>query len=326
MEKSTFNENVVRRQGVCKDFMFNKCKRENCKFNHVENVCFYFWKNGSCKFGNECTKSHDYKFNEGTFTEGIRRQGNKNNDNTNDKIKNNKNKDKYNRKRVKNTECFEPMDKDLVDLRVVLDLRSKNDKNLDFSLLTSRDVLLSPNLFSDFSEFEIYNRLVSEIKNCGISENELLKMWHGNNKIDGTHLIADDHLRWKEKCPTFNMIIQRLRDSFNMDIKSTRFNWYIDPKHWKPFHHDSSYINAERAKNQNFTVAVSFGATKDAAFEHAKTKTVISMPQRDGTVYSFTNDTNASWRHGILQDKIPQEFGRISVIAWGWIDNVKQIK
>jgi hypothetical protein len=299
-------------KNVCKDFMFNKCKRENCKFSHVENVCFYFWKNGSCKFDTACTKSHDYKFN-------IRLQGNKKNDN--------KNKDKYNMKRVKNTECFEPMDKDLVDLRVVLDLRSKNDKNIVFPLLTSRDVLLSPNLFSDFSEFEIYNRLVSEIKNCGISENELLKMWHGNNKIDGTHLIADDHLRWKEKCPTFNMIIQRLRDSFNMDIKSTRFNWYSDPKHWKPFHHDSSYINAERAKNQNFTVAVSFGATKDAAFEHSQTKTVISMPQPDGTVYSFTNDTNGIWRHGILQDKNPQNvyMGRISVIAWGWIDNVKQI-
>ena len=169
------------RKNICKDFMFNKCKRENCKFNHVENVCFYFWKNGLCKFGNECTKSHNYKSND------------KSNDKSNEK--NNKNKDKYNRKRVKNTECFVPMDKDLVDLRVVLDLRSKNDKNLDFSLLTSRDVLLSPNLFSDFSEFEIYNRLVSEIKNCGISENELLKMWHGNNKIDGTHLIADDHLR-----------------------------------------------------------------------------------------------------------------------------------
>ena len=47
---------------VCKDFMFKKCKRENCRFGHIENVCFYFWKNGSCKFGTECNKSHDFKY------------------------------------------------------------------------------------------------------------------------------------------------------------------------------------------------------------------------------------------------------------------------
>ena len=298
---------------VCKDFMFNKCKRENCKFNHIENVCFYFWKNGSCKFGVECKKSHEFIYN-------INKK-----DNVNNKNKIVKNKDKYNKKKVKNTECFVPMDKDLVDLRVVLDLRSNLNKNDSFPLLTSRDLLLSPNLFSDFSEFEIYNKLVSEIQNCGISENELLKMWHGNDKIDGTHLIADDHLNWKEHCPTFNMIIQRLKNSFKMDIKATRFNWYRDPKHWKAFHHDSSYINPNKALTQNFTVAISFGATKDAAFEHAKTKTVISSPQPDSTVYSFTNDTNGIWRHGILQDKREQELGRISIIAWGWIDNVKQI-
>jgi hypothetical protein len=121
------------------------------------------------------------------------------------------------------------------------------------------------------------------------------------------------------------MIIQRLKQVFKMDIKTTRFNWYRDPDHWKPFHHDSSFINPDKALTQNFTVAVSFGCTKDAAFEHAKTKTVISMPQQDGTVYSFTNDTNGIWRHGILQDKREQELGRISIIAWGWIDNVKQI-
>jgi hypothetical protein len=301
---------------ICKDFMFKKCKREKCKFNHIENVCFYFWKNGSCKFGNECTKSHDYKY----LTDPAKYTDNKIDNKT---IK--KNKDKYNKKKVKNTECFVPMDKDLVDLRVVLDLRNSNNKNDDLPLLTSRDLLLSPNLFSDFSEFEIYNRLVLEIQNCGISENELLKMWHGNNKIDGTHLIADDHLNWKEHCPTFNMIIQRLKNSFKMDIKATRFNWYRDPKHWKPFHHDSAAINPQKAKNQNFTVAISFGATRDAALEHAKTKTVISSPQPDSTIYAFSKDTNVIWRHGILQESKIQDLGRISIIVWGWVDNIKEI-
>lgn len=240
-----------------------------------------------------------------------------------------------------------------VDLRVVLDLRSMFIDNYrtrkpigslhnrydrgsgvsDFFLkhnqkipeLTNRDVLLSPTLFDDFDEYEIYNKLVSEIENCGIPEDQLLKMWHGNNKIEGTHLIADDHRKWKEHCPTFNMVVDRLRSSFNMDIKATRFNWYRNSDHWKPFHHDAAAVKPEKALTQNFTVAVSFGATKDAAFEHAKTKTVISMPQPDGTVYSFSKDTNVIWRHGILQDNIPQEKGRISIIAWGYIEDMKEM-
>ena len=40
---------------------------------------------------------------------------------------------------------------------------------------------------------------------------------------------------------------------------------------------------------------------RDAAFEHAKSKTVISMPQPNGTVYTFGKDVNILWRHGILQ-------------------------
>ena len=284
--------------GICKNFMYNKCNRDGtCRFLHPQNFCFHFWKNNTCKFGDNCKKSHELNAKMRPTIVVQRKK--------------------------RNTECFVPMTEP-VDLRVVLDLRSafKGEATPE---LTSRDVLLTPRLFDDFDRYEIYNKLVYEIENCGIPEEQLLKMWHGNNKIEGTHLIVDDHLKWKELCPTFNMVITRLKTVFNMDIKATRFNWYRDADHWKPFHHDSAAVNPEKAAAQNFTVAVSFGVTKDAAFEHAKTKTVVSMPQPDSTVYSFTNDTNGIWRHGILQDKTPHELGRISIIAWGWIDNIQQI-
>jgi hypothetical protein len=299
---------------ICQKFIHNKCTfNEDCKYLHDPNICFYFWKFNNCKFGNNCKKTHleihsQAQINVPDHQTSIKKQ-------TKHYIK---------RSNVKrNTICFEPMTNP-VDIRIVLDLRTSKDftEKIFMPKLTSRDVLLSPSLFDD--KENLYNKLVDEIKNCGISEDNLLKMWHGNNKIDGTHLIADDHKKWKDNCPTFNMIIERIKKAFCMDIKSTRFNWYRDPDHWKPFHHDSAFINEERALTQNFTVAISFGATKDAAFEHAKTKTVISIPQVNGTVYSFTNDTNAIWRHGILQDKIPQELGRISIIAWGWVDNIEQ--
>lgn len=305
------NNTVIK--GICKDFMFKKCKREHCKFNHIENVCFYFWKNGSCKYDVECKKSHEFRYT----LPSIDIVGKENNekDNLNNKIIKKKNKDKYNNKKVKNTECFIPMDKNLIDLRIVCDSNKDN-----FSIpITSKDLVLAPNVFSDYQPYEIYDKLLYEINNCGIPEQELFKMWHGNDKIDGTHFIVDDHLDWKEKCPTFKLVLERIAKYFKMNIKSTRFNYYKDTSQWKPFHHDAAAINPQKAKNQNFTVAVSFGETRDAALEHAKTKTVISSPQPDGCVYAFSNDTNVIWRHGILQESKVKQSGRISVIAWGKI-------
>lgn len=53
-----------------------------------------------------------------------------------------------------------------VDMRVVYDLGYEQLT----TPLTSRDVLLVPNLFSDYRPGEIYEQLVAEIKTCGVSE------------------------------------------------------------------------------------------------------------------------------------------------------------
>lgn len=324
---------------VCKDFMYRNCTRENCKFLHDSSVCFYYWKMGECNRGEKCERSHEFRDNrqfkinkiqttlelkDESNSENISNIKNKNkgkdNDKPHPKQKSKRNKDKYNKnKRKKNTECFEPMTRP-VDMRIVCDLGGSNDK---CSLqLTSRDVLLAPNVFNNFKTGELYNKLVEEIEMCGIEPEQLLKMWHGNDKIEGTHLIANDRTNWKEKCPTFNFIVNKLCEYFSMNVQATRFNWYKDTSQWKPFHHDAAAVKVDKAKVQNFTVAVSFGETRDAAFEHAETKTVISMPQPDGWIYAFSKDTNVIWRHGILQDNPVKQNGRISIICWGSIDNM----
>ena len=126
---------------------------------------------------------------------------------------------------------------EIVDPKVVVDPR----KNLNVL-----NVLIVADVQNNSMMYEIYNKLVSEIKNCGIPEEQLLKMWHGNDKIEGTHLIANDRSNWKERCPTFNMVISRLKDVFKMDIKATRLNWYRDPDHWKAFHFDASAVKSEK--------------------------------------------------------------------------------
>ena len=83
-----------------------------------------------------------------------------------------------------------------------------------------------------------------------------------------------------------------------------------------------SSLQEEKAQQSNLTVAVSFGLEREAAFEHAKTKTIVSMAAPNGSAYVFARDINVLWRHGILQmppEKRKDE-GRISVIAWGWVE------
>lgn len=234
-------------------------------------------------------------------------------------------KSKNQNRSIKNTVCFEPMNRP-VDLRIVYDLNSHYLK----TSLTDRDLLLVPNVFKDFNTFELYDKLVEEIQECNKIKPDLLKLWHGNDKIDGTHLIADDKLGWKNNAPTFNFILQRLQSYFNVDIKATRFNWYKDTNQWKPFHFDAAAFDPQKRKNQNITIALSFGCTRTTAFEFAEKnknnlQTTISIPISDGEIYAFTNTTNDIWRHGILQEKEFKDEGRISIIIWGWTTNVSEL-
>jgi hypothetical protein len=339
---------------VCRTFMRKKkCTRKGCTFVHDKQLCPLFWKSGECRFAAECRRNHfvtlpdpnakpleeeqaaaatpggeaaeKKKAKKPRQAKDKKPKEDNSKDATTDKEAAGKTKKKKKERRQatkKNTESFEPMTKP-VDLRITYDLGSKDDK---FSTpLTARDVVLVPNLFSDFKKGELYAKLMDELDNCGIPREELLKMWHGNNKIDGTHLIVDDHSSWKDKCPTFDLVTNRLKEFFSLDIKATRFNWYKDTSQWKPFHFDAAAVKPHIAAIQNFTVGISFGATRDAAFEHAKTKTVVSVPQPDGCVYAFSKDTNVIWRHGILQDVPVRQEGRISVIAWGWVDDMADV-
>ena len=177
--------------------------------------------------------------------------------------------------------------------------------------------MLVSHLFCPPSDLSLYKKLHHELESSGLTEHQIWSSWHGDS-----HLIANDRVEWKKHCPTFHFVLNKIRDFFNMDISATRLNWYRDSSEWKPFHHDAAAIKEEKAKQSNLTVAVSFGLEREAAFEHATTKTVISMPQPNGSVYVFARDINVVWRHGILQEppNKRKEEGRISVIAWGWVD------
>lgn len=222
--------------------------------------------------------------------------------------KNNKIEKEKSKYHIRNTTDFTP-NHDPVDMRIMVD--SAGDKYK--YEVSSKDIIIVKNIFD--SSLNIYQKLESEINNSGVEINNLWKSWHGD-----THFIADDHLNWKHKCPTFNMILDKISNFFDMKIKATRLNFYSDSLEWKPFHHDAAAVKQDKAASQNFTVAVSFGLTREVAFQHAKNGTIISFPAEDGSVYVFSKDVNIIWKHGIRQynpDNYKDE-GRFSIIAWGW--------
>jgi hypothetical protein len=281
----------------CRFYIQGKCNHgDSCKFVHDKEICRNYYLKGQCKHGDKCKFKHV-----------IDNISTKNNNSThvsnNDRNKHDKNHGKK-RHHPKNTENFNPSHKPS-DMVVHVGIPDQ---------YTVNDVIIYPNLIN---EPDMYDKLLGEMEKTGIDDTELWKLWHGDS-----HFIADDNLNYKEKVPTFGKIINRLEETFKMDVKSTRFNWYKDSEQWKPFHHDAAAVKEHIAKVQNFTVGISLGATREIAFENAKTKSTVSFVLPNGSAYAFSKDININWKHGIPQ--IPPEKknneGRISIIAWGYVN------
>ena len=265
----------------------------------MENKFCKFFKSGYCHHGDKC------KFLHLTIENNNQNQSNNNINNN----QHNKNK----RKHPKNTESFKPSFKN-PDMWIKFADTSKETYENPVHV---NDVIIAPKLFQ---EPDLYDKLLKELVDSGMQEQGLWKSWHGD-----THFIADDDLAWKDKCPTFNYVLNKLQKYFSIDIKSTRLNWYKDTNDWKPFHHDAAAIKPHIAKIQNMTVGISFGCTRDASFENSKTRTIISIPQEDGMAYTFSKNVNIEWKHGIPKVK-EEEFkdkGRISIIAWGYVPQIE---
>ncbi len=303
---------------VCRNYMAGNCPRKNCKFIHNPNLCIHYY-NGNCLHGDKCNFSHNplskvdtqSKENDGT-------QPNKDNK-TN---KTNKSNGKPNKsKKIINTECVTP-NYSPPEMRVLFEY-SKPKCELE---IQSNDVIVVPDIFNSPSDADIYDRLLKEVYATKFDKNKLIHEWH-----EGCHLIVDDHFDWKKDCPTFNYVIDKIKKYFNMDIKATRFNIMEDLKDHKFFHYDGAAIKPDIAKIQNFTIGVSFGYTRDIAFQvanHRDCRSVVSFPLPSGTTYGFAKDVNIDWRHGVPpirthQNYVPEpEHGRISIVAWGWVNQL----
>lgn len=112
--------------------------------------------------------------------------------------------------RIKNTENFKPSHKP-TDMRI---LTAHSGWKKYEREIQSRDVMIVHDLFCQPSDLSIYEKLLGEIKSSGIDQEDLWKLWHGDS-----HVIADDKKRWKDSCPTFHMVLDRIQEYFDMDIE-----------------------------------------------------------------------------------------------------------
>lgn len=231
------------------------------------------------------------------------------------------------------------------DMRILVGTRESKPTQLKHD-----DVLIVPDFFCPANNWDIYNTLVHEMRDLqkkGEKGSEWIS-WH-----EGAHLISKN----PTSSPTFQKILSDVAQYFSVaDLTSigTRFNWYRDSNDWKPFHHDSAAFNRDRAKRQNITIGVSFGASRELAFLNAKNDTRLYFPQTNGMLFryvgfvfpfamrycgltsiccSFGRDVNIKWKHGVnfcaeevqrLQEKEYAGYlahdvtlGRISIILWG---------
>ena len=289
---------------ICKYYISGNCKNKDCKFKHINGVCRnYFY--GECTNPN-CQYSHIYKYKIKNDNSQIKNYNIQENNQEKYHIKSNK--------ITKNTESFEP-DFTEPNIRV----------RFNEPIINGNEVSITDNLFYDKDIFKILHQEVTH---------KVYKPWHGN-----THFIADDksEIDWKAISPTFNIIIDKLCEYFCMVPSATRLNYYKTIDNWKPYHHDAAALKPDKSKKQNITVGVSFGVTREISFETThfdkKQRIRINFPLKDTVVYSFGNEINVNFRHGIppLSTKLQEinnndnnnnnnftNNGRFSIIIWGY--------
>jgi len=214
----------------------------------------------------------------------------------------------------RNTESFDPKST-LVrpDIRVIIGPKQERYGKP----VKHDDVIMVPNFLCQEDDWRVYYDLVAEqrkVQDSGMRNSEWIS-WH-----EGAHLITK-----APSGPLYDGLIQKVLNYFDMSAKSigTRFNWYRDSNDWKPFHHDSAAFNPDRARNQNITVGLSLGSTRELSFLHAKNGTKVYFPQPNGMLFAFGRDVNILWKHGInaLPENEKDGKGRISIVVWGLVRN-----
>lgn len=175
-----------------------------------------------------------------------------------------------------------------------------NEKWLEHLKLLEKRCIYYPEYFEkkeDRTIFESLRRELEEKEQCE------LKSWSKHFKFENPLVL-----------PTFQKIIERLGQLFNVEIIETRLNFYPDENSWKPYHHDRHYSGQCR---EDFTMGASFGSTRFLAFRPVEDEErFFQIPQTNGDIFAFDATINKLFQHGIPKSSYLTG-PRFSLIAWG---------
>jgi hypothetical protein len=124
----------------------------------------------------------------------------------------------------------------------------------DFQLLLTGHAFYLTEFLCEEKDFTLLEQLALDLKN---NEASSMIKWSKHQKYEDPTFSK-----------TFNSIVARLSEYFDLEVLATRLNFYADNSSYKPFHHDShAYSNGMK---EDLTVGVSLGATRALVFRHGE--------------------------------------------------------
>ena len=184
-------------------------------------------------------------------------------------------------------------------------IRSEADRYCNTDLMEDYNKILNggcyylPNFFCETPDRTIFEEIKKDIEN---NNDHKFVPWSKHYKHENP-----------EFSDTFNKIVQKMADHFDVEVCQTRLNYYEDGSQWKPMHHDR---HAYQGIKEDFTMGASFGDTRALEFLHEKSNKKFKFVQNNGDVFSFNSEINKKFMHGV--PKTFKKVGpRISIIAWG---------
>lgn len=122
--------------------------------------------------------------------------------------------------------------------------------------------------------------------------------------------LGDDEVL--KQSPTYRALVRRVSDFFGVRVVRTLVNLYRDGEDWCNLHHDQYHQGGYPI---DLTVGSSFGDARRLIWvEKNNDRHRITIPQRNGDVFAFSDHINANWRHMVPRER--QCGPRISVIVW----------
>lgn len=171
----------------------------------------------------------------------------------------------------------------------------------DFINILNNECIYLPNFFAGKNNYDIFLNLAQDLKN-----------------YDSGMIIWSKHMKYENPnfSPTFNDVIKKISDYFNVEVYHTRMNFYKDGSDWKPMHRDS-HAYGGKALREDFTIGCSFGASRSLTILHEKSEQEFNFPQNNNDVFAFTSNVNKKFLHGVPKSKNIHIGPRVSIIVWG---------